>query len=79
MAKSEAPKTNDLGEELVKIRLPLTKEDKEAVFVRVNERTWLIPRGVSVEVPACVVEVLNHAEDAMLESMEYQSAHEKGG
>jgi hypothetical protein len=30
-----------------------------------------------VEVPECVVEVLDHAEDAMLESMKFQSAHEK--
>lgn len=70
-------KEND--EKLVSIRLPLSKETKDAVFVRVNERTWLIPRGVTVEVPECVVEVLNHAEDAMLESMQFQAANEKDG
>lgn len=72
-----ATKKNEQGETLVSIRLPLSREEKDAEFVRVNERTWLIPRGVTVEVPECVVEVLNHAEDAMLASMQFQSAHEK--
>ena len=60
-------------EKIVKIRLPLTKYEQDDVFVRVNQRTWLIKRGVEVEVPECVVEVLNHAEQQMLESLEYQS------
>lgn len=77
MATKATEKTNDQGEKLVSIRLPLSKEEKDAVYVRVNERTWLIPRGQTVEVPECVVEVLDHAEDAMLESMKFQSAHEK--
>lgn len=74
---TKTEKLNDQGEKLVSIRLPLTKEEKDAVYVRVNERTWLIPRGQTVEVPECVVEVLDHAETATLESMKYQSAHEK--
>ena len=74
---TKTEKLNEQGEQLVSIRLPLTKEEKDAVYVRVNERTWLIPRGVTVEVPACVVEVLDHAEAATLESMKFQSAHEK--
>lgn len=60
-------------EKMVKIRLPLTKYEQDDVFVRVNTRTWLIKRGVEVEVPECVVEVLNHAEEQMLESLEYQN------
>jgi hypothetical protein len=31
-------------------------------------RTWLIKRGVEVEVPECVAEVLRHQEE-MLEKM----------
>ncbi len=63
------------GEELVVIRLPLTREDTSDVFVRVNERTWMIQRGVDVKVPACVAEVLEHSEDAMRESLEFQEQH----
>lgn len=76
---SEQKKTAESGsEKLVTIRLPLTKENQADVFVRVNQRTWLIKRGESVEVPECVVEVLRHSEEAMLEAMQYQQAHEKG-
>jgi hypothetical protein len=47
------------------------------VFVRVNHRTWLIKRGVTVEVPECVAEVLHNSETAMLEAMEYQGKVQK--
>jgi hypothetical protein len=60
-------------EKTVRLRLPVTKEDQRDVFVRVNHRTWLIKRGETVEVPECVEEVLHNSENAMLESIEYQS------
>ncbi len=63
------------GEELVTIKLPLTKEDQSDVFVRVNHRTWQIKRGEYVKVPECVVEVLDHAETALQESILYQNAN----
>ena len=34
----------------------------------INERTWLIKRGVEVEVPECVAEVLENRE-MMLETI----------
>lgn len=40
------------GEKLIRIRLPKERRDQEDVFVGVNERTWLIKRGVEVEVPS---------------------------
>lgn len=49
-------------EETVKIRLPRLGKNDADVFVSVNERTWLIKRGVEVEVPACVAEVLHNKE-----------------
>ena len=49
----------------VKVRIPKTKNDQEDVFVSVNKDTWLIKRGVEVEVPACVAEVLRHQEEMM--------------
>ncbi len=63
-------------EELITIRLPITKEMQDDVFVRVNERTWLIKRGETVKLPACAVEVLEHSEQAMLEGLRYQALKE---
>ena len=75
--QAEEAATNDQGEKLVSIRLPLTRENQKDVFVRVNTRTWLIKRGVTVQVPECVVEVLNNSESAILEAIEYQQKVQK--
>ena len=53
---------------MVKIRIPRTKADQEDVFVSVNMETFLIKRGVEVEVPDYVAEVLQHKEE-MLENI----------
>ena len=60
-------------EQLVQIKLPKTRELQEDVFVSVNQRNWLIRRGVTVEVPACVAEVLQHAENMAEEALRYDS------
>jgi hypothetical protein len=52
----------------VKIKIPRTKADQEDVFVSVNMETFLIKRGVEVEVPDYVAEVLQHQEE-MLENI----------
>lgn len=56
------------GEKTVRIKLPKERREQEDVFVGVNERTWLIKRGVEVEIPECVAEVLENRE-LMLESI----------
>lgn len=61
--KATAPKKET--EKKVKIKLPRVKGE-DSVFVSVNERTWLIQRGVEVEVPECVEEVLR-MQERMLE------------
>ena len=48
-------------EKTVKIRLPITREERAPVTVWVNERSWIIQRGQEVEVPACVAEVLENS------------------
>ena len=53
---------------MVKIRIPRTKANEEDVFVSVNMETFLIKRGVEVEVPDYVAEVLTHQEE-MLENI----------
>jgi hypothetical protein len=56
-------------EKMIKIRIPRTRADEEDVPVWVNERSWLIKRGVEVEVPECVAEVLRHQEENLEEIM----------
>ncbi|MBQ7475541.1 MAG: hypothetical protein IJS78_06445 [Clostridia bacterium] len=59
-------------ERRVTVRLPRSKEGD--VFVSVNERTWLLKRGVAVTVPACVAEVLRTAERAEEEAAVFEEA-----
>ncbi len=77
MAETKKAIAAEEQEELISIRLPLTKELQNDVFVRVNSRTWLIKRGETVKVPACVVEVLEHADQATAESLQFQAAHQR--
>lgn len=70
-------KTDANGEKLVKIRLPKERRDQEDVFVGVNERTWLIKRGVDVEVPECVAEVLKNREDMLETIMAFENAQRR--
>ena len=61
----------DKAEKMIKIRLPLTRENSAPVYVSVNERSWLIKRGVEVAVPECVVEVLRNQEEAETRAIEF--------
>ena len=63
------------GEKTVKIRLPRDRREQEDVFVGINERTWLIKRGVEVQVPECVAEVLQHREEMPEKIMAFEDAN----
>lgn len=56
----------------VKIRLPKMRADQEDVFVSVNDYTCIVKRGVEVEVPAFVAEVLHHREEMLEKIMEFE-------
>ena len=71
--KTEAPK-----EKMVKIRIPRTSAKQEDIPVWVNERSWMIQRGVEVEVPECVAEVLRHQEEMLESIMMFEEANKKG-
>ena len=74
----EAVEQPQAAEKLVKIKIPRERDNKEdAVFVSVNERTWLIKKGVEVEVPECVAKVLELREKALDEAYDYESAKSK--
>lgn len=57
----------------VKVRLPKVKADQEDVFVSVNDYTCIVKRGVEVEVPVFVAEVLRHREEMLERIMELES------
>ena len=62
----------------VTIRLPKIKGETDDVFVSVNNYTCVIKRGVEVEVPVFVKEVLDHQEE-MLETIQaFQEKNSSG-
>lgn len=61
--------------EKVKIRLRrATKGEDPYLLVGVNGKMWRIKRGETVEVPACVAEVINNAEAAEDEAQDFVQA-----
>ena len=64
-------------QKMVKIRIPRTKKDEEDVFVSVNNYTCIIKRGVEVEVPDYVAEVLQHQEEMLEQIMLFDDANKK--
>lgn len=61
----------------VKVKIPRINPKQEDVFVSVNNYTCLIKRGVEVEVPDFVAEVLRHQEEMMETIMEFEAAVRK--
>lgn len=69
-ATTETTKTEKVAKEkTVKIRLPITRDMKDDVFVSVNARTWQIKRGNEIDVPECVAEVLRNQEIQLEQAM----------
>ena len=60
----------------VKIKLPRIKGDESDVYVSVNDYSCLIKRGVEVEVPEFVAEVLRNQELAEMKACEYNDSVE---
>lgn len=58
---------------MVKIKLPLTRTEKDDVYVAVNGQSYLIKRGEPVEVPASVAEVLQHREEMLAQAMAFEA------
>ena len=57
----------------VKIRLPLTRTEKEDQYACINGKTYLIKRGVDVEVPASVAGVLRNREEMLEQALAYEA------
>ena len=57
----------------MKIRLPLTRTEREDVYVGLNGRSWLIRRGVEVTVPEGVARILERRERMLSQAMEFEA------
>lgn len=66
-----------MEEKKVKIKLPLSRSERDEVYVAVNGRSWFIQRGEEVEIPWYVARVLQHKEMMLAQAMEFeeQAAH----
>lgn len=62
---------------MVKIVLPKTRELRDDVFVSVNNYTCVIQRGVEVEVPYFVKEVLDHSEEMEAKRLAFEEKVQK--
>lgn len=65
-----------MAKDTVKIKIPVSRNDKDKddIYVAVNGKSYLIKRGVFVDVPVCVAEVLQHSEDMQAEAIAYEEA-----
>ena len=79
MATKKQQQESPAGEEVVEIRLPLTTELTRPMYVRVNGRTWGVPRGVRYSVPACVAEVIDTSEELKREAIKQTMAMQAAG
>ena len=73
--KDTATNETFVKEKMVTIFLPKTKPDEDDERVWVNNRSWQIKRGVTVEVPECVAEVIRHKEEALVRIMQFKEAN----
>lgn len=73
MAEKKTATTADTAEETVTIRLPLTRSEKEDVFVGLNGKRYLIKRGVDVTVPKGVANILENREKMLSVAMEFEA------
>lgn len=64
-------------EERVTIRLPLSREERDDVYVGLNGKSYLIKRGVNVDVPAGVAEILQRREEMLEIALAYEDQLEK--
>lgn len=72
---NETKKANE--PKMVKMVLPLTRHDKDDKWCAVNGKTYLIKRGVEVEVPDYVAEVLRNEEEMLRIGMAYEEEASK--
>lgn len=66
-----------MAQEMVTIRLPLTRSETEDKCVGLNGKRYLIKRGVDVKVPRGVAEILKRSEDNLQAAIAYENKASK--
>ena len=67
----------DPFKKLVKIKLPRVKGQRDDVMVGINGKFWQIKRGVNVDVPRPVYEVLQNQEEMELQAAQLEEQLEE--
>ena len=73
---AETKKNTETSEKVVKIKLPRNRKEEDDLFVSVNERTWLIKRGIEVEVPECVANAIRDSELMQEEAYDFEKSNQ---
>ena len=73
MNRTETEQKSEMLTKTTRIRLPITRELSEDVFVGINGSTWQIKRGVYVDVPLAVAKGLERSEKMQQVAMEYEA------
>lgn len=73
MSRTETEQKSEMLTKTTRIRLPVTRELSEDVFVGINGNTWQIKRGVYVDVPLAVAKVLERSEKMQQVAIEYEA------
>lgn len=72
MATESKTTTAEKKVKTVTIRLPLTRTEKDDVYVAHNGKRYQIKRGVSVEVPWYIAKILERQEKMLSIAMAYE-------
>ena len=59
-------------QQMVTIRIPLSRNEKADVYVGYNGKKYLIKRGEDVKVPAGVAKIIKRSEKALETAMAYE-------
>ena len=63
MAATNKNEENKTERKMITIRLPKVKKDQEDLYVACNGERFIVKRGVEVEVPDYVAEIIRHSEE----------------
>ena len=66
------------NEELVTIKIPVSRKDEGDVYVSLNGRKWLIKRGHEVKVPIGVAKIIQNSEACLERALAYEKKAQEG-
>ena len=73
MTETKKAETAPAKQKKIKIKLPLTRTEKDDVWVSLNGKSYLIKRGEEVEVPYGVAKILERKEKMLSLAMEFEA------